>query len=98
MGNQIKAVIVDDETILIDGRTLLEQDEVADALSSALQHDPNLILVIEPTKNEYFKGIGKVIYASQRVGMPVANLRYTTEDGDVITFEELREKNVKPSA
>lgn len=97
MDNQIKAVIVDDDTILIDGRKLVGQDALAEALRSALRSDPNFILVIEPTKNTHYKGTGKVIYASQRVGVPVENLRYTTEDGDVVTFEELRTRNPAPS-
>lgn len=96
MNNQIKAVIVDDETILIDGRRLVEKDEVAETLRSALQSNPNFILVIEPTKNEYYKGTGKLIYASQRVGVPVENLRYTMEGGEVVTFDELRARNPTP--
>jgi hypothetical protein len=96
MNNHIKAVIVDDDTILIDGRQLPGQDEVGDALASALRDDPQFILVIEP-KDGCYKGIGKVIYASQRVGVPVENLRYTTEDGEVVTFDELRARNATPS-
>lgn len=90
---QIKAVILDDEAVSINGRMLIENDEVAQALESALQADPDFILVIEPVKHEYYKGIGKVIYASQRVGVPVANLRYTMEGGEVVTFDELRRRN-----
>jgi hypothetical protein len=90
MGNQIKAVIVDDEMISIDGRTLLDQDALVDALRSALQRDPGVILVIAPQKDEYYKGIGKVIYASRHVGLPIENLRYTMENGDVVSFDELR--------
>jgi hypothetical protein len=96
MGNPIKAIIVDDETIVIDGRKLAEKDEIAEVLRQALQSDPNFILVIEPTKNGYYRGTGKVIYASQRVGVPVENLRYTTEDGEVISFDELRARNPTP--
>jgi hypothetical protein len=97
MKRQIKAVIVDDETMLIEGRKLVGTDAVADVLRSALQSDPNFILVIAPTKNAYYKGIGTVIYASQRVGVPVENLRYTTEEGDVVRFDELRARNPTPS-
>lgn len=96
MNNLIKAVIVDDETVVIDGRKLVEKDEIAEKLRLALQNDPNFILVIEPTKNGYYRGTGKVIYASQRVGVPVENLRYTTEDGEVLTFDELRARNPTP--
>jgi hypothetical protein len=96
MSTQIKAVIVDDDTILIDGRKFVEMDEIGEALSSALVRDPNLILVIEPTSNGHYKGIGKVIYASQRVGVPAGNLRFTTEAGEVISFDELRARNPAP--
>ena len=98
MDNHIKAVIVDDETIVFDGRKLLEQDALADALRSALQSDPNFILVIAPTQAGYYKATGKVIYASQRAGVPVENLRYTMEDGEVVSFDELRARNPAPPA
>lgn len=90
MNNQITAVIVNDETILLDGRELVGMDEVADALRSALQSDPDFILVIGPRATEHYKGIGTVIYASQRVGVPVANLRFVTEDGKMASVDELR--------
>jgi hypothetical protein len=97
MGNHIKAVILDDETILLDGRKLIGQDELAEALGLALQGDPDFILVIEPAENDHYKGTGKVIYASQRVGVPVENLRYTMEGGEVVSFDELRARNSGPS-
>ena len=97
MDNQIKAVIVDDETISIDGRILVEQGALVDALTSALQNNPDVVLVIEPMRHDYYKGIGKVIYASQHVGFPVANLRFTTEGGEVVTFDELQKRNPAPS-
>ena len=93
MDNHIKAVIVDDETILFDGRQLVEQDALDDALRSALQNDPNFILVIAPTQHGYYKATGKVIYASRRAGVPVENLRFTMENGEVVTFDELRARN-----
>lgn len=73
MNKQIKAVIIDPETILIDGRTLVGTDEVVEVLRSALQSDPNFTLVSGSIKIEYYKGTGTVIYASQRVGVPVGN-------------------------
>ena len=93
MTNQIKAVIVDDDTISIDGRKLVEGAELAAALKSAMQRDPGMILIIEPRKPDDFKGIGKVIYASQAAGVPVDNLRFTMEDGEVLTFGELRARH-----
>jgi hypothetical protein len=98
MKNQIKAVILDNETISIDGRTLTGIDQVAEALGSALDSDPDFMLVIEPMEHANYKGIGTVIYASQRVGVPVENLRYTLENGEVLTFAELQARNPPPSA
>jgi hypothetical protein len=97
MTNQIKAVIVDDDTISIDGRTLVEGAELAAVLRSAMQRDPGMILIIEPRKPDDYKGIGKVIYASQAAGVPVESLRFTMEDGEVLTFEALRARHSKPS-
>jgi Tfp pilus assembly pilus retraction ATPase PilT len=93
MNNQLSAVVVDETTISIDGRTLVGMDEVADALASALQNDPNFILLIESRPTEHYKGIGTVIYASQRAGVPVENLRWTTDDGDVMSFGELKDRD-----
>lgn len=97
MSTQITALILTDETISINGNELVGNSEVADALSLALQNDPNFILVIEPAKNEFYKGIGTVIYASQRVGMPAENLRFMTEGREVVTFDELQARNTRSS-
>lgn len=90
MAKQIKALIEDDDTIYIDGQALTERIGLVDALRSAVESDPELILVIAPLKQEYFKGTGKVIYASLAAGVPAENLRYTMPDGEVLTFDELR--------
>jgi hypothetical protein len=90
MDNPVKAVILDDETVVIDGRTLVGQEDIAEALRSALQRDPDFILVIEPMENAHYKGIGKVLYTSQRIGVPLGNVRYTTENGEVVTLDALR--------
>lgn len=92
MGTLLKAVVIDDDTISIDGRLLLEQGELGEVLRSAVQADPGLVLVIEPRKATYYKGIGKVIYASQRAGVPVENLRYQAETGEALTFDELKSR------
>jgi hypothetical protein len=97
MDNQITAVVVDDETILLDGRTLVGKDEVANALRSILESDPNFILLIGSMPTEHYKGIGTIIYASQRAGVPVQNLRLTMDNGEVVTFDELRARNPTPS-
>ena len=96
MDNQITAVVVDDETILLDGRTLVGKDEVANALKLILESDPNFILLIGSMPSAHYKGIGTIIYASQRVGVPVQNLRWTMDDGEVVTFDELRARNPTP--
>ncbi|TQK04792.1 hypothetical protein [Herbaspirillum sp. SJZ107] len=90
MDNQIKAIIPDDESILIEGRKLVEREEIADVLKAALQRDPDFILVIEPIVNAPYMGVGKLLYTCQRIGVPPENLRYTMENGEVVTFDELR--------
>ncbi len=90
MDNHIKAVIPDDESILIEGRKLVEQGDIVDALKAALQRDPHFILVIEPMVNAHYKGIGKLLYTCQRIGVQLENLRYTMENGEVVTLDELR--------
>jgi len=90
MHNQIKAVILDDETLLIEGRKLVEKEDIAEAIRAVLQRDPDVVLVIAPVSISFYKGIGKVLYTSQRVGVPVENLRYMTEEGKVVTFDELQ--------
>jgi hypothetical protein len=93
MQNQIVAVVVDEETILLDGHMLIGKDELANAFKSALEGDPNFILLIGSKPTEHYKGIGTVIYASQRVGVPLENIRWTLDDGDVVTFDELRTRS-----
>ena len=97
MNNQLMAVIVDSETIMFDGRSLVGKDEVASALEAALERDPNFILVIGSTPSAYYKGIGTLIYASGRVGLRDENIRWTADNGDVVTFEELNARSARPS-
>jgi len=78
MDDSLHVRVTDDETISIDGRVMTGNAELVDALRSALRDNPNVALVIEPVKAEYYAGVAKVIYASQRAGVPVENLRYVT--------------------
>lgn len=97
MSKEITATVVKDETILLDGSTCIGKDEVANGLRSALESDPNFILIIRPTaSSSHYKGIGTLIYASQRVGVPVENFRWQMEDGEVVTFDELKARNTMP--
>jgi hypothetical protein len=90
MAKQIKAVVADDDTIYLEGLELVERGALVDALKSAVESDPDLILVIEPQQPESYKGIGKVIYASQFAGVPVGALRFAMQDGEVVSFAELQ--------
>jgi biopolymer transport protein ExbD len=76
MNDRLQVRIADDETICVDGRTLAGNAELVDAFRSALRHNPNVTLVIESVKAEHYAGVAKVIYASQRAGVPVANMHY----------------------
>jgi hypothetical protein len=59
--------------------------------------DPNFTLIIrQAASSGHYKGIGTVIYASQRVGVPVENLRWQMEDGEVVTFDESKARNPTP--
>ena len=90
MAKQIKAVVANDDTIYLEGLELVERGALVDALKAAVQSDPDLILVIEPQQPESYKGIGKVIYASQFAGVPIESLRFTMQDSEVVSFAELQ--------
>ena len=90
MAKQLKAVVANDDTIYLDGQALVERDELVDALKAAVESDPDLILVIEPQQPESYKGIGKVIYASQFAGVPIESLRFTMQDSEIVSFAELQ--------
>lgn len=94
MGKQMTAAVVDDETILLDGIACIGMDELAHGLRSALESDPNFILVIRPAASRgHYKAVITVTYASQRVGVPVENLRLQADNGEIITFDELKARN-----
>ena len=90
---EMAATVLDDETILLNGRTLVGKIEVADALKLALENYPGFILVIGSSPTQHYKGIGTIIYASQRVGVPIENMRLTMDDGEIVSFEELKTRN-----
>lgn len=96
MKNRITAAVVDENTILLEGRRLNGMDEVGGALALALQSDPDFILVIDAKSSDHYNAIGTIIYASQRVGVPVENLRWTTDEGEVVSFDELKARNSAP--
>lgn len=97
MSNQITATVIGDEAISLDGSTLTGKDEIANGLKSTLERDPNFTLIIRPTTSTgHYKGIGTVIYVSQRVGIPVENLRWQMDDGEIVNFDELKARNPTP--
>lgn len=51
MNNQITAVVVDDQRILLDGRKIAGMDGLANALKSELDSNPDFIRVIESTSS-----------------------------------------------
>jgi biopolymer transport protein ExbD len=81
MDERLQVRIAADGTICIDGRTLAGNAELVDALRSALRENSDVTLVIEPVEAEYYASVAKVIYASQRAGVPVENLRYAAGAG-----------------
>ncbi len=93
MSNQLVAILADDGSVLLDGQTLVGTDQVSNALRLALENDPHFILVIGPLPSGQYQGIGTIIYASQRVGLPVENLRLTMANGDLVTFDQMNTRN-----
>lgn len=93
MNDHTTAVVLDDQTILLDGRKLVGMDALASALRSKLESDPHFTILIESTPTAHYRGIGTVIYASQRAGVPVENLRWTMDDGAIVSFDELKARN-----
>lgn len=97
MSHHLAAVILEDSSVLIEGRKYWEVGDIADRLVSALHSDPHLIVVIKPTNYQHYEGLIRLIHASTRADMPGENLLYTTEDGRVITVEALTSRNRPPS-
>jgi len=85
----LSARIASDDDIRIGDDRFSEKSEVSDFLTRVLADSPDIILIIEPSDHSFYKGIGKVIYASQSAGVPVENLRYKLETGEIVTFDEL---------
>lgn len=70
--------------------------EIVDGLRSAPESDPNFTLIIRSTSTGQYRGIGTLIYASQRVGVQIENLRWQMDDGEVMSFDELKAQNRSP--
>jgi hypothetical protein len=90
--NKLSVLIAGDDDIRIGDDRFSEKPEVSIFLTRILADDPDVILVIEPSSHSFYKGIGKVIYASQSAGVPVENLKYKLEHGEIVTFDELRSR------
>lgn len=82
MSRHITAIIVDDDTISINGQQLCGMGQVGDALAAARLQDPDLVVVIEAANPGHYKGIGTVIYASQRAGIAGDRVRYAAVEVD----------------
>ena len=92
MRDFVQARISGDEKIHINGQLLREKHEIVTVLQKIFDLNPEIILVVNPEKEEYFRGIGKVIYASQFVGISSENLRYSMANGETVTFDELHSR------
>lgn len=83
MDKSLTAVVLDDQTVVFDGREMARTDEIAEAIESALQRDPHLILLIKGMPEKRYEGIGKVIYGSARAGFELENLRFSWKNGEL---------------
>lgn len=77
MAKIITAVVLDDQTVLLEGHRLAGTKEVADVLKPIVQSAPDVFLSIDGTPDQHYEGIGKIIYASQYAGMAIENLRFS---------------------
>ena len=80
MDKSFTAVVLDDQTVMLDGRKVAGTDEVAEAIGLLMQSVPHFVLMIEGTPEKHYEGIGTVIYGSARVGFELDNLRYSWKD------------------
>lgn len=65
---KLTAVIKDDNFVHIDGVAYSERDELMKVFKVFLNDHPNGTLFIDAETNEYFRAIGKAVYASQFAG------------------------------
>ena len=77
MDKFLTAVVLDDQTVMLDGRRVAGTSEVAEAIGLLLQSIPHFVLMIEGTPEKHYEGIGTVIYGSARAGLELDNLRYS---------------------
>lgn len=77
MDKSLTAVVLDDQTEMLDGRKLAGTDEVAEAIGLLLRSVSDFVLMIEGTPDKHYEGIGTVIYGSARAGFDLENLRYS---------------------
>jgi hypothetical protein len=77
MDKSFTAVVLDDQTVMLDGRKVAGTDEVAEAIRLLLQSVPHFVLMIEGTPEKHYEGIGTVIYGSARAGFELENLRFS---------------------
>lgn len=77
MEKVLTAVVLDDQTVMLDGRKLSGTDEVAEAIRLVMRSAPDFALVVEGTPEKHYRGIGTVIYGSARAGFDLDKLRHS---------------------
>lgn len=81
--------ILPDDVVQIEGKSFTETGEIGIALREIFDRDPELSFLIDPRAEVYYKGVGMVIYGSQREALPIENFLFKTEEGEIVTFAEL---------
>ena len=77
MEKTLPAVVLDDQTVMFDGRNLSGIDEVAEAIRLVMEREPHFVLFIEGVPEKHWEGIGTVIYGSNQAGFDLDNLRHS---------------------
>lgn len=92
MLNLIRVDIASQEDVVLDGVVYKDAGKLAEKLRENFAANPDAWLLISPVEEEFYRGTGKAIYASQSAGVLPERLRYKTREGEIISFEELKSR------
>ena len=88
MPEYVRLLVLENDVVQIGDLLLSDRNEIGAAMRKIFNHDQDTIFLIEPRAEIYYKGVGKIIYGSQLIGLPLSCLLYKNEDGEIINFPE----------
>jgi hypothetical protein len=90
MGNFIRLDITGQENVMLEGVAYQEKEKLSEKLREHFSENPDAWLLVSPVEEEFYRGIGMVLYAGHSAGISAEKLRYRTQSGEIISFEELK--------